>query len=282
MEKSKKEKEPIESIFEGFVLLFGLMFIGELAGGLLIGLIEGIFNITDPSIKLLLENYGVTIGEFIAAIIYARKMGIIHMWRYKYKYNSIVKFLIGLLIGGVMNALCILIAYLHNDLAFSLNLVNVLPFVLAFVLVLIQSSSEEMLFRGIYYQKLKNDKCSKAIILATTSIAFSLVHAFNPGVTITALIAIGLIGLLEALIIYYYDSMWCAMAIHTAWNFTQNFIFGLPNSGLVSPYSIFKLESASNSFAYNISFGVESTIVAIIVTLITIFIIKLINKKKEA
>ena len=32
-------------------------------------------------------------------------------------------------------------------------------------------------------------------------------------------------------------------AVHTAWNFTQNILFGLPNSGINVPYSVFKLLS---------------------------------------
>ena len=56
------------------------------------------------------------------------------------------------------------------------------------------------------------------------------------------------------------------MAIHTAWNFTQNFIFGLPNSGLVSEASIFALDAANakTSWIYSASFGVEGGIPSLI------------------
>ncbi len=48
------------------------------------------------------------------------------------------------------------------------------------------------------------------------------------------------------------------MAMHTAWNFMQNIVLGLPNSGANVPYSIFKLEEgASNSFFYDTGFGIE-------------------------
>jgi hypothetical protein len=54
------------------------------------------------------------------------------------------------------------------------------------------------------------------------------------------------------------------MAAHTAWNFTQNIIFGLPNSGSVVPYSIFMLDAstARDSLFYNVGFGVEGTVFA--------------------
>ncbi len=34
------------------------------------------------------------------------------------------------------------------------------------------------------------------------------------------------------------------MGVHMAWNYTQNIIFGLPNSGIVSGFSLFKLDAA--------------------------------------
>ena len=62
------------------------------------------------------------------------------------------------------------------------------------------------------------------------------------------------IGKNRSLMVYYMDSLWCAFAVHTAWNFTQNILFGLPNSGINVPYSVFKLNAATarDSFAYNI------------------------------
>ena len=73
------------------------------------------------------------------------------------------------------------------------------------------------------------------------------------------------------------------MAAHTAWNFTQNIIFGLPNSGNVSPVSIFKLDAstAMDSFAYDVGFGVESTIVAITLIIVSCIIVYLWGSKNN-
>jgi hypothetical protein len=58
-----------------------------------------------------------------------------------------------------------------------------------------------------------------------------------------------------------------AMAAHTAWNYLQNIVLGLPNSGRVMPYAIFKLDTASarNGFAYTTDFGIEGSVMAILV-----------------
>jgi fructose-specific phosphotransferase system IIC component len=56
------------------------------------------------------------------------------------------------------------------------------------------------------------------------------------------------------------------MGIHTAWNFTQNLLFGLPNSGLVSEVSVFKMDAmnAQSNLIYNYDFGVEGAIPAVL------------------
>ena len=74
-----------------------------------------------------------------------------------------------------------------------------------------------------------------------------------------------------------------AIAMHTAWNFTQNFIWGLPNSGTIYSFSIFQLDQATarNSLFYNVLFGVEATLTAVIVFGICCAIILCVMKNKQ-
>ena len=104
----------------------------------------------------------------------------------------------------------------------------------------------------------------------------------NPGFTAIAGSQIFLVGFVFSLLVYYYDSIWAAFWFHTAWNYTQNIVFGLPNSGIVSEYSIFKLEAASarNGLFYNVNFGVEGSIGSSLVLAVVIIIILVINRKK--
>ena len=102
----------------------------------------------------------------------------------------------------------------------------------------------------------------------------------NPGFTVTAGCQIFLVGFVFSLLIYYYDGLWIAIAFHTAWNYTQNIIFGLPNSGIVSAYSIFNLEAASarDGLFYNVNFGVEGSIGSSIVLLAVAVALLAINR----
>ena len=198
--------------------------------------------------------------------------------------NTVGKFIIGFLIGLGMNGACILAAYLHGDIKLTFDSFRPLSFIFVLFCVFVQSSAEELVCRGFLYQMIaKNYKPWLAI--AVNSLFFGALHLGNPGVSWMAILDIVVTGVLFSLMVYYMDSIWAAMAAHASWNFCQNIIFGLLNSGLSTPYSVFKMDpdSARNSFAYNIDFGVESTPFAIgiqVVVLIIILIWGMAKKKK--
>ena len=97
----------------------------------------------------------------------------------------------------------------------------------------------------------------------------------HQGVTAIGVISCMLSGVLFAQMFCYFDSIWCAFGAHAAWNFTQNFLMGLPNSGNVVPYSIFKLDAANarDSFFYSTSFGPEGSMTSVIIHFIGIILL---------
>lgn len=178
--------------------------------------------------------------------------------------NSWLGLLIGTAIGFGLNALCILAAWLHRDISLYFDSFQPLYLIFLFIAVFVQSSAEELLCRGFLYQRLMRSCGKPAVAIIVNSLFFALMHLMNDGVTVLSLLNIFVVGVLFSLMVYYMDSLWCAMAAHAAWNFTQNILFGLPNSGIVVPYSVFRLEAASarDSFAYNVGFGIEGTLLA--------------------
>lgn len=167
--------------------------------------------------------------------------------------------LFGLVLGFALNGFCILIAWLHHDIVLTYDAIHPLWFVVVFLTVFIQSSAEELLCRGFLYQKLRRSYKNPVVAIVGNALLFALLHLANDGVTVLSVLNIFLVGILFSLMVYYMDSLWCAFAVHTAWNFTQNILFGLPNSGINVPYSVFKLDAATarDSFAYNVGFGIE-------------------------
>lgn len=71
---------------------------------------------------------------------------------------------------------------------------------------------------------------------------------------------------------------------HTAWNYTQDFLFGLPKSGHPATVSVFMSEAHGSRFFYDQNFGIEGSWMAILMNLLAYLVIWLIGRhiqKKE-
>ena len=65
------------------------------------------------------------------------------------------------------------------------------------------------------------------------------------------------------------------------WNFTQDFIFGLPDSGHPPAVSIFNTTVNRSSFFYDERFGIEGSVMAILVNLLDCCILFLIGRRLQ-
>ena len=197
--------------------------------------------------------------------------------------NTIPGALIGLLLGFGTNGACILISALKGDIKLSFIGLNPGLLIMFFIVVLVQSGGEEIVDRLYLYQKLRRRYKLPVVAVLGSATAFVLNHIFAPGFTIISAALIGIIGVLFSLFVYYYDCFWAAIMFHTAWNFSQSIVFGLPNSGIVSDYSVFAVDvaSARNGFFYDTVFGVEGSIGAVLMLIIITAIIIWINRGKS-
>jgi len=200
----------------------------------------------------------------------------------KVKGNNIKLLLFGLLIGGGTNALCAFAAYMNGDIHLYFDSFHPVSFVLIFLCVFVQSSAEELVCRCFLMQMLLRRHENPWIGIIGNAVLFSLLHVFNDGITPLALLSIVVIGIQYSLMVYYMDSIWCPFAAHASWNFMQNIVLGLPNSGMVSPYSVMKLDAstARDSWAYNVGFGVESTIFAVAIQVVICILIVIWGESK--
>ncbi len=198
--------------------------------------------------------------------------------------NRIPELLIGLLLGFGMNGLLILFAVMHGDVKLYFDRFEIVPFLILLLAVFIQSAAEEIMCRGFIYQRILRTYRGKFLLAALVNgVFFGLIHMTNDGATPIAIIDIIICGIQYSAMVYYFDSLWMAMGAHAGWNFTQSILAGLPNSGNVFPYSIFRLDAAtaSNSFFYDVGFGVEGTIPAVIMEIAVTVAIVLIGRKMK-
>ncbi len=188
--------------------------------------------------------------------------------------------LLGAITGFAMMAMCVFAASLNGNLEIHpAAYVNVSLFLLAFLAVWLQSSTEEIESRGFVFGRMYGEGVPVITAAAVSGFFFSFLHVSSPGYGLIPFTTILLIGILFALSVYYFGSIWFACMLHTMWNFSQDFIFGLPDSGLPSSVSIFNTTVKGSGFFYDATFGIEGSLMAILVTIIVTIIVVIVGKR---
>lgn len=173
--------------------------------------------------------------------------------------NRFLAIVLGCLGGFAVNAVCILVSLLRNDIGLSFAGFEPLPLLALFGAVTVQSGAEEIVCRQYLYEKLRRRYKSPWVAILGNACVFAALHLGNQGIDVLPIAQIVTVGVLFSLFVYYFDSLWAAIFFHTSWNFTQNIIFGCPNSGAVSAYSIFRLDAAASGPFFDPAFGVEGS-----------------------
>ncbi len=290
----EKVTRPCRRPSDFFLLAALLSFLLIVAGEIISSNVFRILNVEEKliawsgsdNIGTFLGNYLYTFGVWVAfllfAIIFKRNWPMLKALAPNKSLNNLKGILLGALLGFGTNGFCVLMSYLNGDIKLSYNGFDWKLLIAFLICVFIQSSSEEVTDRLYLYQKLRRRYRSPLVAILVNSIVFMALHIPNPGFTAVAGSQIFLVAIIFSLFVYYYDGIWVAFWFHAAWNYTQNIIFGLPNSGIVSEYSIFKLEAASarNGLFYNVNFGVEGSIGSSLVLIVVIIVMIVINRKK--
>ena len=270
----------------GFVFIAIGQILGSVIASPLFKPMAGLLQ-NDNAARFLLEYFSFigiwifTIGVLMYAVKKNRPM--LQTLVQKKESNNWKSLLIGLGIGFGMNGFCAIMSILLGDIQVTYSSFNPLLFILFLVCVFILSAAEEIVSRGYLYQKLRRRYYKPVIAIFWTAAYFMIFHMFNPGTTILAFSQIFFVGILFALFVFYYDDLWLAMAAHCGWNFSQSIFFGLPNSGIVSEYSVFKLnqETVRNGFFYDINFGIEGSYGGVIVCVLAVVIVLALNRNRK-
>ena len=182
--------------------------------------------------------------------------------------------LAGALTGFVMMAVCIFSAAGNGNLSIHLSPETHFPvFLLAVFCVLVQASVEEIESRSFVFGKMHAEGVPLWMAVVVSSIYFSYLHAANPGFGLLPLLSIFIVGVLYALCYHFFGTIWFTCTAHMMWNFTQDFIFGLPDSGKPAVVSIFNSTVNGSGFFYDQNFGIEGSWMAILVNLAACIIV---------
>jgi membrane protease YdiL (CAAX protease family) len=122
---------------------------------------------------------------------------------------------------------------------------------------------EEILLRGIVF-RITEQKLGTWTALGVSVVLFSLLHLTNPGATVMSTVVVGLqAGVLLSAAYVLTRTLWLAIGIHFAWDFSQDAIFGVAGGakGLV------RAELAGPALLTGGTSGIEGSVLALLACL---------------
>ena len=167
----------------------------------------------------------------------------------------------GFLLGFAFLGLATLLAVLTGTISFSYSRFEwqIIPILLP---LFIQCAAEEILLRG-YVPAVLGRKHSWDVVCFVSGALFIFHHIVNMayfGFNTMFALDVFLLGVLLCLLVRWEGNFWIACGFHTAWNYTQTYLFATSNSGEPSNVGLFRgTVNASDGF-YQEIYGYEGSI----------------------
>jgi len=131
---------------------------------------------------------------------------------------------------------------------------------------------EELAMRGYLLTTLRKAIRTPGAV-AVTSVAFALLHLFNPGPTIMSTAVVALAGVFLATVRLVTGSLFAAWAAHFAWNFAQAALLHAPVSGLALPTPGYRLADHGPAWLTGGEWGPEGGLAAAAGMLVATFLL---------
>jgi membrane protease YdiL (CAAX protease family) len=177
--------------------------------------------------------------------------------------GAVGHFLLGSLIG--LGLFCIVYAvFLAMGIATFKGFGSTQGLVAALALSISSGVCEELIMRGGVF-RIMEQGAGTLVALAFSAALFGALHRMNPGATTLSSIAIAVeAGILLAAAYALTRSLWLAIGLHFAWNFTEGGIFGAQVSGS-KVTGLLNIPLSGPDIMTGGAFGPEASIVAMAV-----------------
>lgn len=150
-------------------------------------------------------------------------------------------------------------------------IVSALLWMVAFFLLAIH---EEMMFRGYLFFKLARS-WSPITAAAVMSLLFGFAHVANYGETIAGILFVVALGLVCCLAVWRTGSLWWALGLHMAWDWSETFLFGAADSGLPATGRLLISRASGPTWLSGGSVGPEGSMVTFLALAILLLVVVL-------
>lgn len=151
---------------------------------------------------------------------------------------------------------------------------------------IVQGFAEEMLCRSYLLNSLY-PRAGAPCAVGLSAVVFSLLHIGNAGITLIAFINVALFGIFAGIYFLRRQSIWGIAALHSAWNFAEGNIFGVPVSGVLPKASVFVATADESTYwlsggDFGAEGGLAVTVVLALAMIAAYFLPHRNNKKPSA
>lgn len=145
---------------------------------------------------------------------------------------------------------------------------------------LVQGPAEELVARGYLLQTF-SARAGIAAGVLLSSLVFAFQHALNPNLTPLALANLFLYAVFAALYALREESLWGVFGLHSAWNWVQGNIMGLPVSGSgFGQAPLLHLRTAGPGWWTGGAFGPEGGLTVTLSTLLGIIVLLFLVRRR--
>ncbi|AND80033.1 CPBP family intramembrane glutamic endopeptidase [Streptococcus pantholopis] len=191
------------------------------------------------------------------------------------KKHALKDFIWGWILGAGLLSLCVLIMALLGGVTFEISNLSVKTFCRLLVLIpawSVQGHAEETLVRGWFFSSIAvKHKIVTAVI--ASSLFFAAIHMGNDGLSLLPVLDLVLFGILASLYLLKTGSIWGISGLHAAWNCFQGNVFSFPVSGSSAGTALIKVSQQGPDWLSGGSFGVEGSLISILVQIIFILLL---------
>ena len=129
--------------------------------------------------------------------------------------------------------------------------------------------SEEFLLRG-YVQFTLGRGLGFWPAAILTSVLFASAHLGNPGEARLGILMVALDGLFYCFVLWRTGNLWWAIGNHAAWDFSQSYLYGVPDSGLMATKHLMNPSFHGPDWLTGGSVGPEGSVLIPVLFLVTV------------
>lgn len=238
----------------------------QLIGGVISGVSFVEPNYTRSSEQQLIISFFGLLGTFLLLWIFMK-----YIDREKFidlgfqVKNRFIDFIVGTGVGLFTMILGFVLLIGIEEISYSRFIFNPDELFISLLLFLIVAVVEEALFRGYVLKNLMLSG-NKYIALIISSILFSLMHGFNPNMSLFSFFGLFCAGLILGITYIYTKNLWYPIGLHFGWNFFQTHL-GFNVSGQ-DFYSLIEFNYTTGNLFNGGEFGFEGSIFSVIAQLL--------------